>query len=170
MWQNSLCLKRFSACRRITTVYDSKFISSPAFQLLMGNKKHRYEWSTQILKKTNLSFLEYRWQKCHEDFVKYALEYYNINMGNKTRIFMYYLPQGMTLLKLSRVLKCRPEELLAYVDCLWKITYWKYLPLIVQCNCYMTDGNSGVYHVKYNKRMPTVWAKSPDVRFFLFLG
>ncbi|MCI6066290.1 helix-turn-helix domain-containing protein [bacterium] len=26
--------------------------------------------------------------------------------------------QGMTLLKLSRVLKCRPEELLAYVDCL----------------------------------------------------
>ncbi|EEG94033.1 hypothetical protein ROSEINA2194_02149 [Roseburia inulinivorans DSM 16841] len=39
-------------------------------------------------------------------------------MGNKTRIFMYYLPQGMTLLKLSRVLKCRPEELLAYVDCL----------------------------------------------------
>ena len=118
----------------------------------------------------NLSFLEYRWQKCHEDFVKYALEYYNINMGNKTRIFMYYLPQGMTLLKLSRVLKCRPEELLAYVDCLWKITYWKYLPLIVQCNCYMTDGNSGVYHVKYNKRMPTVWAKSPDVRFFLFLG
>ena len=69
-------------------------------------------------KKTNLSFLEYRWQKCHEDFVKYALEYYNINMGNKTRIFMYYLPQGMTLLKLSRVLKCRPEELLAYVDCL----------------------------------------------------
>ena len=44
------------------------------------------------------------------------------------------------------------------------------LPLIVQCNCYMTDGNSGVYHVKYNKRMPTVWAKSPDVRFFLFLG
>ena len=117
----------------------------------------------------NLSFLEYRWQ-CHEDFVKYALEYYNINMGNKTRIFMYYLPQGITLLKLSRVLKCRPEELLAYVDCLWKITYWKYVPLIVQCNCYMTDGNSGVYHVKYNKRMPTVWAKSPDVRFFLFLG
>ena len=66
--------------------------------------------------------------------------------------------------------KTGPEELLAYVDCLWKITYWKYLPLIVQCNCYMTDGNSGVYHVKYNKRMPTVWAKSPDVRFFLFLG
>ena len=30
----------------------------------------------------------------------------------------------------------------------------------------MTDGNSGVYHVKYNKRMPTVWAKSPDVRLF----
>ena len=26
--------------------------------------------------------------------------------------------QGITLLKLSRVLKCRPEELLAYVDCL----------------------------------------------------
>ena len=26
--------------------------------------------------------------------------------------------QGMTLLKLSRVLKCRPEELLAYMDCL----------------------------------------------------
>ena len=26
--------------------------------------------------------------------------------------------QGRTLLKLSRVLKCRPEELLAYVDCL----------------------------------------------------
>ena len=25
-------------------------------------------------------------------------------MGNKTRIFMYYLPQGMTLLKLSRAL------------------------------------------------------------------
>ena len=27
--------------------------------------------------------------------------------------------------------KTGPEELLAYVDCLWKITYWKYLPLIV---------------------------------------
>ena len=26
----------------------------------------------------NLSFLEYRWQKCHEDFVKYALNYCNI--------------------------------------------------------------------------------------------
>ena len=25
----------------------------------------------------------------------------------------------------------------------------------------MTDGNSGVYHVKYNKRMPTVWANVP---------
>ena len=28
-------------------------------------------------KKTNLSFLEYRWQKCHEDFVKYAFSHCN---------------------------------------------------------------------------------------------
>ena len=34
----------------------------------------------------NLSFLEYRWQKCHEDFVKYALIHYNTAQWEDTRL------------------------------------------------------------------------------------
>ena len=66
----------------------------------MGNWKHRYEWSTEIIR-DNQPFPEYRWQMHHKDFVKYAFCHCNMRDNCRQVEFYNFLMKVLMILKSS---------------------------------------------------------------------